>query len=102
MDTFEQRTRELLPLKKEERWKRYDSIKEACLCSSCPSFTGSAEKNGEILYCLLGMSFGRIRDDRGCICPGCPIYIEHGMMKKDFCMKGSEKDLRWEMEVGTR
>jgi hypothetical protein len=54
------------------------------------------------MYCLLGMSFGCVRDDRGCICPGCPIYIEHGMMKKDFCMKGSEKDLRWEMEVGTR
>jgi len=102
MDTFEQRTRALLPLKKEERWKQYDSIKEACLCSSCPSFTGSAEKNGETLYCLLGMSFGCIRDDRGCICPGCPIYIEHGMMKKDFCMKGSEKDLRWEMEIGTK
>jgi hypothetical protein len=102
METFENKIKELLPLKKEERWKRYDAEKEACACPSCPTYNSCAEKSGESLFCLLGMSFHCIRDDRGCICPGCPVYIEYGMTKKDYCMKGSEKEQRWEKGLGTQ
>ena len=100
METFENRMRELLPVRKEERWKRYEKEKGDCVCPSCPTFTACAEKSGETLFCLLGMSFHCIREDRGCICPGCPLYIEYGMTRKDYCMKGSEKELRWEKELG--
>lgn len=98
MDTFENRMGELAGMKKEDRWERYERQKAACACPSCPTFNACAEKHGESLFCLLGMSFHCVRDDRGCICPGCPHYIDHGMTRKDFCMKGSEKDLRWERE----
>jgi len=100
MDTFENKMKELLPVKKEERWKKYDSEKGACICPSCPSYNACAEKNGESLFCILGMSFHCIRDDLGCICPGCSLYIEYGMTRKDYCMKGSEKELRWEKGLG--
>jgi hypothetical protein len=30
------------------------------------------------------------------------VYIEYGMTRKDYCMKGSEKEQRWEKGLGTQ
>jgi len=87
-------------VKKEERWKVYDRAGGACIYSSCPSSTRCAQGNSEVLFCIVGMSFRWFRDDAGCTCPKCPVYSELGLSKKDYCMKGSEKDQRWEKVVG--
>ncbi|HPD09735.1 MAG TPA: DUF2769 domain-containing protein [Methanoregulaceae archaeon] len=100
MDTFEGKMKELLPVRKEERWSAYDRAKGACICPSCPSYSICAQGNGEVLFCILGMSFRCIREDRGCTCPQCTVYQELGLSGKDFCMKGSEKDQRWEKGLG--
>jgi hypothetical protein len=86
-----------LPVRKEERWKVYDRARGACIC---PSYTLCSQGNGEVLFCILGTSFRCIREDKGCTCPKCPVYQELGLSKKDFCMKGSEKDQRWEKGLG--
>jgi len=96
MDAFEGKMKELLPVSKEVRWEACDRAKGACICPSCPSYSICAQGNGEALFCILGMSFRCIRKDRGCSCPQCPVYLELGLSKKDYCMKGSEKDQRWE------
>jgi hypothetical protein len=100
MDKFEEIMKQLLPMNKQERWKLYEGLKTACTCPLCPSYNICSQGNGEVLFCLLGMSFRCIREDRGCTCPGCPIYPEYGLSKKDYCMKGSEKDQRWEKMPG--
>jgi len=100
MDTFENQMKEIAAIKKQERWKIYDGKKGACVCPSCPSYNTCADKGDEVLFCILGMSFKCIRDDLGCICPGCALYPEYGLSKKDYCMKGSEKDQRWDERAG--
>ena len=100
MDTFEGKMKELLPVRKEERWRVYDRAKGTCICPSCPSYSMCSQGNGEVLFCIMGMSFRCIREDKGCTCPQCQVYSELGLSKKDYCMKGSEKDQRWEKVFG--
>jgi hypothetical protein len=102
MDKFEECMKQLLPMNKQERWNLYDGLKGACICQSCPNYTLCAQGNGEVLFCLMGMSFRCIREDKGCICPGCSLFPEYGLTKKEYCMRGSEKDQRWEMGQQTK
>ena len=100
MDTFENQMKDITAKKKQDRWKIYDERKDACVCPSCPSFNTCADKGLEVLFCIFGMSFACIREDQGCICQGCSLYHEYGLAKKDYCMKGSEKDQRWDERFG--
>ncbi|NTU99721.1 MAG: DUF2769 domain-containing protein [Methanoregulaceae archaeon] len=96
MDTFEGKMKELVPVNRMERWRLYDYEKGGCLCKTCQSYTMCAQGNGESLFCLMGMSFRCIREAKGCLCPGCVVHAEYGMNSSEFCMKGSEKEQRWE------
>jgi hypothetical protein len=100
MDTFEGKMKELIPVNRIERWRLYDYEKGGCICKTCPSYTICAQGSGESLFCLLGMSFRCIREAKGCHCPGCVVYEEYGLTKKEYCMLGSEKEQRWEASVG--
>jgi hypothetical protein len=44
-----------------------------------------------------------ISDDKGCICPSCPITGAIGLKHTSFCTKGSEKAQRYEQAIwGTK
>lgn len=59
-----------------------------CLCRDCPSFVECQE---EIAYCL--GTTGRstcIREEQGCLCPGCPVLDREGFTHVYYCTRGSE------------
>jgi hypothetical protein len=63
-----------------------------CMCTMCPSFVDCTE---EIAFCLAvsGKSVC-IREENGCLCPGCPVLEEEGFQHVYFCIRGTEADQR--------
>jgi hypothetical protein len=103
MDKFEQTMKEMAKMPPVERERAIGAEKNKCICSTCPTFTGCAKNAGEIFYCANGNSFMCISADKGCICPTCPVMSDLGLKYKSYCLKGSEKALRYENTLwGTR
>ena len=59
-----------------------------CICRMCPSFVDCKE---EIAYCLAEKgSSGCIKEEQGCLCPGCPVQAEVDFQHVFYCTRGSE------------
>jgi hypothetical protein len=59
-----------------------------CMCRICPSFVDCKE---EIAFCL--MITGKstcIRQEKGCLCPACPVLEAEGFSHVFYCTRGSE------------
>jgi hypothetical protein len=95
MDTFEQMVRSWTGLTPEQQKSGMEMTRGKCLCPSCPTYTGCAEKSKELVFCATGRSFVCISDDKGCKCPGCPVTPEYGMKNQKFCLRGSEPAQRF-------
>lgn len=68
-------------------------IKEAiklCICGMCPTYVECKE---EIAFCLsmVGIS-KRIKIEKGCLCPGCPVHEKMGLKRVYYCIRGNEND----------
>jgi hypothetical protein len=74
----------------EEMEQRKTMVLGLCICDSCPSWEECGEKGG---YCLvmIGKS-GCIKEERGCICGGCPVTDKLGLKHMYYCTRGSEKE----------
>jgi len=59
-----------------------------CICKNCPSYI---ECDEEIGYCLIGKS-KCIKEEKGCICGGCPVTKEMKLKHGYYCTRGSEKE----------
>lgn len=35
-----------------------------------------------------------IREEKGCVCGGCPVYVEMNLENEYYCIKGSEKEYK--------
>lgn len=63
---------------------------ERCLCRMCPSYVKCEE---EIAFCLsAGGRSACITEEKGCLCPGCPVLDEMGFLHVYYCVRGSEND----------
>ena len=60
-----------------------------CICKQCPSYIKSSE---EIAYCFRGKSKA-IKEEKGCLCPACPVQEKFKFKHVYYCTKGSEKQL---------
>jgi hypothetical protein len=61
-----------------------------CICKMCPSFL---ECNEEIGFCLAASGKSAcITEEKGCLCPGCPVLDEEGFQHAYYCTHGSEPD----------
>jgi hypothetical protein len=63
-------------------------VKEKCICKTCPSYV--AEEN-EVGFCnaLVGKS-KIITEEKGCLCPNCPIHQTMGLKNGYYCTRKSE------------
>lgn len=86
MDTFETALKE----KGEDR----EHLRRECTCPECPTYTDCARDAQELIYCVVGKSPACITEDLGCICPGCPVASELGLVHLTFCIEGSEAEQR--------
>lgn len=61
-----------------------------CMCRLCPSFLDCGE---EIAFCLAATGTSRcIKNEQGCLCPGCPVLEAEGFIHVYYCIRGSETD----------
>lgn len=74
----------------EEMEQKKQKVLEMCICSRCPSWTECGEKGG-FCFPTIGKS-SCITDEKGCICPACPVADEMSLKNDYYCTKGSEKD----------
>jgi hypothetical protein len=99
MDTFDKTMTGLMKSAPAEIVKTVTTLKSACICPGCPSYTGCAKNSSENLFCAIGSSFNCITQDKGCICPGCPVVKQVGLTRDRYCMKGSEASQRYFQNV---
>jgi hypothetical protein len=74
-----------------ERRKEICYQKTMCICSRCPSYIGTDEK--EVLFCSLGKS-DKITQENGCICGTCPVMERMGLTRLYYCTRGNETQQR--------
>jgi hypothetical protein len=55
----------------------------------CPPYVGRGEK--KLTFCTIGKS-SKIKKDKGCLCPGCPVQKEMALRWDRYCLKGSGKE----------
>ena len=96
MDKFEETAQMMAKMPPAEMMKAIEMKKEMCTCSKCPTYTNCAKNAKELLFCNAGKSFMCIPDEKGCICPTCPVAMDMGLKHSFFCTKGSEKAQRYE------
>jgi hypothetical protein len=66
-----------------------------CTCRACPSYRDCQEGGSgpELGFCLEEIGKSRcIDNEKGCICPQCPVTPMLGLTKTFFCTRGSEKE----------
>jgi hypothetical protein len=87
----------------EERKESDEKYRGLCTCPVCPTYAGCAKTKKELLFCASGKSFLCISEEKGCICPQCPVSVEFGQKHRFFCTRGSEKAQRFERALwGTK
>ena len=74
----------------EEMEKKKEMVLSKCVCKNCPSWVECGEKGG-FCFPAIGKS-GCIKEEKGCICGGCPVYTEMKLENGYYCTKGSEKE----------
>ena len=103
MDKFEQMMKDMAKMPEPEMMKAVEAEKAKCICGNCPTYTKCANKAGESFFCASGKSFMCVNDDKGCICPTCPVTSDLGLRYTSYCLKGSEKAQRYEHAIwGTK
>ncbi|MDD1696632.1 MAG: DUF2769 domain-containing protein [Methanoregula sp.] len=59
-----------------------------CICRMCPSFVDCKE---EIAFCLAENNKSScIKEEKGCLCPGCPVQAEEDFQYVFYCTRGSQ------------
>ena len=96
MSRFEEKQKAMQQMPPEELAQMMENLKARCPCPTCPSYNDCAKNAGETLFCATGKSFMCISEEKGCICPKCPIAEELGLRHSYFCTRGSEKAQRYE------
>ncbi len=75
--------------------KETSRLWDLCICGDCPTYNACARESKELLYCIYGKSFHCVTEDLGCICPGCPVVDQIGLVNLTFCLYGSEAAMRY-------
>ena len=91
-ESFEDKINVMKDLSNEEMAKRIEEVKAICasFCGECPSYTGTGET--ELGFCMAVKS-KVITEEKGCLCPSCPITSKMSLRWKYFCTLGSAREL---------
>jgi hypothetical protein len=87
---FEQAMEGLDKLSPSEMQAKIKELDGMCICGVCPSYMGTGEE--KLTFCVIGKST-IIKEENGCICPGCPVQIELALKWEYYCTRGSGKEL---------
>jgi hypothetical protein len=96
VDIFETKMKTMSEMSPEDRAEMVENLKQRCPCPECPSYNECAKNAKETLFCATGKSFMCISEEKGCICPTCPVSEEMWLKNQYFCNRGDEKAQRYE------
>jgi len=69
----------------------WEQAQGMCICTTCPSYFNCGEK---IAYCIPEAGKSKcIKIERGCVCPGCPVWENMHFQHDYYCTRGNEKKL---------
>ncbi len=74
----------------EEVEKKERVVLDLCICPGCPSWVECGEHGG-FCFVTIGKS-SCIEKERGCHCPGYPVYEKMNLNFDYYCIRGSEKE----------
>ncbi len=95
MDKFDTGMKDLIAQKPEGQKNKIMELRNMCMCPNCPTYTSCARSAEEKLFCSTGGSFRCIIEDKGCLCPECPVTDAMGLTHTRFCMNGDEFKQRY-------
>ena len=95
MDKFENTMTTMSKMPASERMKMVKEKTGMCICPDCPTYTDCAKNAQERLFCIHGTSFVCISQEIDCLCPGCPVAADMGLLSNFFCTRGAEAVQRW-------
>ncbi|HII15107.1 MAG TPA: DUF2769 domain-containing protein [Nanoarchaeota archaeon] len=59
-----------------------------CICGSCPSFNECGAK----AFCFDETGKSKcIKEEKGCLCPSCPVQDKFKFSHTYYCIRGSDK-----------
>jgi len=62
--------------------------KEKCNCPMCPSYVDCKER----AFCFEEVGKSKyIKEEKGCLCPACPVQEKMDFSQVYYCTKGSNK-----------
>jgi Protein of unknown function (DUF2769) len=99
VDKFEMAMQNMAKVSLQEGVRMLQGLKAQCNCGGCPTYTAAARTAGESFFCGTGKSFGHITTEVNCMCGKCPVKAELGLKYGFFCMRGSEKALRYDQSL---
>lgn len=70
--------------------EKKQKVLQMCICRSCPSWVECGEEGG-FCFPLIGKS-SCIKEEKGCVCGGCPVYAQMDLKNGYYCTRGSEKE----------
>lgn len=102
MDTFEGKILELGNKSGPEMTIAISPMKTICICPRCPTHTACAKNSGENLFCITGRSFHCISENKGCLCPICPLFPQLGLSADAYCLRGAEASVLYVRDLRKR
>jgi len=85
-----------MQMSSEDMAEKKKMVRDMCVCAGCPSYKDCSAEGGEkeLGFCFpsIGKSFC-IKEEKGCICPGCPVTEKMGLKHGYYCTRGSEMEL---------
>jgi hypothetical protein len=102
MDKFEAAMQNMAKLSPQEGVRTLQGLKGKCICGQCPTYTPAAGASGEGFFCGTGKSFGHITTEVNCMCGKCPVKAELGLKYGFFCLRGSEKAVRYDQSFAKK
>lgn len=89
--TYEEIMKDMMSLPEAERAAKMAEATKICrdFCGRCPSYKGTGET--ALLFCANGKS-SIIKDERGCICGGCPVQKNMALRWRYYCTRGSGRE----------
>jgi Zn finger protein HypA/HybF involved in hydrogenase expression len=89
-ETFEQVMESMSGMSAAQTKAKINELDGQCICNMCPSFMGTGEE--KLTFCMIGRS-SIIKEENGCICPGCPVQSDLALRWDYYCTKGSGRQL---------
>ena len=102
MDRFEQAMVNMAKMSPREGKMALEAVRGKCICGQCPTYTAAAGAAGEGFFCGTGKSFGHITTEVNCMCGKCANKADLGLKYGFFCMRGSEKALRYDQSLAKK